>query len=69
MNNTTLATETQNVSTSQFVLFQLMKKRGFQVVGGRFKNGKRKSPPSSAHVSSNIVKKIRAKWLEMADAG
>ncbi|WP_233419241.1 regulatory protein GemA [Aggregatibacter actinomycetemcomitans] len=46
-----------------------MKKRGFQVVGGRFKDGKRKSPPSSSHVSSNIVKKIRAKWLEMADAG
>lgn len=46
-----------------------MKKRGFQVSGGRFKDGKRKSPPSSASVSSNIVKKIRAKWIEMADAG
>ncbi|KOE31347.1 gp16 family protein [Aggregatibacter actinomycetemcomitans] len=46
-----------------------MKKRGFQVSGGYFKDGKRKSPPSYTHVSSNIVKKIRAKWLEMADAG
>lgn len=41
-----------------------MKKRGFQVTGMRFKYSNRKSSQSSAP-ESDIVKKIRSKWLEM----
>ena len=46
-----------------------MKIRGFKVRSGRLPNGKRKSPPSAATVKSNIIKKIRALWLEMHAAG
>lgn len=40
-----------------------MKKRGFQVVGGRLKY--RNRAVQNATLESGIVKKIRSKWLEM----
>lgn len=42
-----------------------MKKRGFQVTGVRSKYANHKPPQSFIPESSNIVKKIRSKWLEM----
>ncbi|QLB16071.1 hypothetical protein A6B39_10550 [Mannheimia granulomatis] len=46
-------------------VLEAMKKRGFQVTSGRFKYANHKPPQSFTSESSNIVKKIRSKWLEM----
>lgn len=46
-----------------------LKKHGFKTGSKRISDGKRGMPPSGNYVRSNIIKKIRAKWLEMHSAG
>ena len=52
-----------------YMVIDNLKKRGFKARAGKLSNDKRKMPPSSGYVRSNIIKKIRAKWLEMHAAG
>lgn len=52
-----------------YMVIDNLKKRGFKARAGKLSNGKRKMPPSSDYTRSNIIKKIRAKWLEMHATG
>ena len=68
-----LMTVTNKYSCKDMGLIELnkvlteMKKRGLKV--SVVAPGKRRIAHSSTPVRSNIIKKIRAKWLEMANAG